>query len=70
MRKATWKLRMQGWIIGLALKPIVTVAVAFGYYLLVFRGGRFICRFLPADIAECLLRSRGRNDTASPADLP
>lgn len=47
------------WLAALILKYLLVYPLAFLYYVFVYKGGRFICRFLPRRWAYELLRERG-----------
>ena len=55
---------MEGWVIALLVKGLSLVALAFAYYVVVYKGSHLIGKFIPeGKIKDFLLRERG--DTGS-----
>lgn len=51
---------MEAWVIALLMKGAAIVLLAFGYYVVVYRGSHMIGRFIPnGRIKEWLFRERG-----------
>lgn len=65
---------MPTWGWALLLKPLAAVGVAFVYYVVVYKGSRFIGRFITNKrLRDFLFRERGRHDagrSASTRDKP
>ncbi len=51
---------MENWVLALLLKGVAVVILAFGYYVVVYKGSHLIGRFIPdGKIKEWLFRERG-----------
>lgn len=57
---------MEAWVIALLMKGAAVVLLAFGYYVVVYRGSHLIGRFIPnGRIKEWLFRERGGGSSRS-----
>lgn len=51
---------MEAWVIALLVKGVTLIALAFAYYVVVYKGSHLIGRFLPnGKLKEFLFRERG-----------
>lgn len=51
---------MENWVLALLMKGAAIVLLAFGYYVVVYKGSHFIGRFIPdGRVKEWLFRERG-----------
>jgi hypothetical protein len=63
-------LDMDGWLIALLLKGVALVSLAFGYYVVVYKGSYLIGRFIPnGKFKDFLFRERGRTGTGTGREL-
>lgn len=61
---------MEAWVIALLMKGAAIVLLAFGYYVVVYRGSRLIGRFIPnGRLTEWLFRERGDTRTGTGREL-
>lgn len=57
---------MQSWVIALLMKGAAIVLLAFGYYVVVYRGSHLIGRFIPdGRLKAWLFRERGSSSSRS-----
>jgi hypothetical protein len=60
---------MQSWVVALLLKGVAAIAVAFAYYVIVYRGSHVLGRYIKnPKLYDFLVRERGREGAGSPAD--
>ena len=61
---------MENWVLALLLKGVAVVILAFGYYVVVYKGSHFIGRFIPdGKVKEWLFRERGDARTGTGREL-
>lgn len=61
---------MENWVLALLLKGVAVVILAFGYYVVVYKGSHLIGRFIPdGKVKEWLFRERGDSRTGSGREL-
>ena len=61
---------MEAWVAALLLKGAAILLLAFGYYVVVYKGSHVIGRFIPdGKLKEWLFRERGDARTGTGRDL-
>lgn len=61
---------MEPWLIAILVKVPAVVAIAFLYYVLVYKGSHFIGRFIPEGrLKEWLFRERGSTGPGGRGEL-
>ncbi len=61
---------MEGWVIALLVKGGSVVALAFAYYVFVYKGSHFIGKFIPeGKVKEFLFRERGDTGAGTGREL-
>lgn len=60
---------MEGWSWGVLLKPVIVAGLALAYYFVVYRGSKWLGRFIPEGrFKEALFRERGDESATRAAD--
>lgn len=60
---------MEGWSWGVLLKPAIGLVLVVAYYVVVYRGSKWLGRFIPEGrIKEALFRERGSDYAGRAAD--
>lgn len=61
---------MEGWMLALLMKGAAGIGLAFGYWLVVYKGAALIGRFIPPGrVKDFLFRERGRQGAGPGTDL-
>lgn len=61
---------MENWVLALLLKGAAIMLLAFGYYVVVYKGSHVLGRFIPdGKLKEWLFRERGDARTGTSRDL-
>lgn len=61
---------MEAWVAALLMKGAAIVLLAFGYYVVVYKGSHFLGRFIPdGKFKEWLFRERGDARSGTGRDL-